>query len=108
MSSDQLGAVPRWTWLMSSEGSRTSSAADRHQRHLGEQVEGREDQVELRRLPQAPDVQRRQRHDHRDAAEDVARVVLERREEDGQVVRHEERRDGDRDDVVEGERPPRR
>ena len=31
--------------------------------------------------------------------------MVERREERAQVVRHEERRDGDRDDVVEAQRP---
>ena len=40
-----------------------------------------------------------------DAADDVPRVLLERLPEDREVVRDEERRDGDRDDVVEHLRP---
>ena len=41
------------------------------------------------------------------AADDVPRVLLQRLPEDREVVRHEERRDGDRDDVVEHLRPRR-
>ena len=43
--------------------------------------------------------------DHDDAADDVPRVLSQRLPEDREVVRHEERRDGDRDDVVEHLRP---
>ena len=45
--------------------------------------------------------------DHDAAADDVPRVLAQRPPEDREVVRHEERRDGDRDDVVEHLRPRR-
>ena len=46
----------------------------------------------------------RRDRDHDDPADRVVRPGTEDRPEDGQVVRHEERRDGDRHDVVEHER----
>ncbi len=79
----------------------------RHQQDLRAQVDDREDEVQLRRLAQAPDVQSGQRDDDDQAADNVAGVVLERAKarERTQVVGHEERRDRDREDVVEAQRP---
>jgi len=47
------------------------------------------------------DVEQDEDHDDRDAADDVPRVLPQRLPEDREVVRHEERRDRDRDDVIE-------
>ena len=80
---------------------------DAHQDDLGAQVPDGEDQVEPGGLLRSLDVQRREDRDDHDAAEDVSRAVAERRPEDAQVVRHEERRDGDRDHVIEHLRPGR-
>jgi len=79
--------------------------AEADEQHLRAEVGDRQEQVELGRLAQAADVQGGEQHDRHEAADDVARVVRQRREERAQVVGHEERRDGDRDDVVEAQRP---
>jgi hypothetical protein len=78
-----------------------------HQQHLRAQIHDREDEVELGGLPQSADVQHRQRGHHDQAADDVVRVVLEgvQPREGTQVMRYEERRDGDREDVVQAQRP---
>ena len=85
---------------------------DQHQSHPDEQdlraqVEDRQDEVELCRLAETPDVQGGQQDDDDESADDVPGVVVERVQagERAQVVRDEERRDGDREDVVEAERP---
>ena len=82
-------------------------AADAHEQDLGAQVEDRKDEVELRRLAQAADVERGQHDDDDQPAEDVVGVVVERVQagEGAEVVRHEERRDRDREDVVEAQSP---
>ena len=79
--------------------------ADDDEQHLRGQVDDGEDEVELGRLAQPADVQRREQGDGDDPADDVAGVVVERGPERAEVVRHEERADGDRDDVVERQRP---
>jgi hypothetical protein len=82
-------------------------AADSDEQDLRAQVEDRKDEVEPCRLAQAADVQRGQQHHDDQPTDDVAGIVVERVQarERAQVVRHEERRDGDREDVVEAERP---
>ena len=80
---------------------------DHDQDHLRAEVGDRQDQVEPARLLGPLHVECRQEDDHDDAADDVARRVSEPRPEDGQVMRHEERRDRDRDDVVEHLPPAR-
>ena len=75
--------------------------ADPDEHDLGQQVGDREHEVEPRRLLGALDVEQREQADQSDPDEDVARAVAERLPEDGQVMRHEEGRDRDRDDVVE-------
>ena len=79
--------------------------ADGDDQHLRGEVEHREDEVEVRRFPEPPDVQPGQGRDHDQAADHVARRVRQRRPERAQVVGHEERRDRDREDVVEAQRP---
>ena len=81
--------------------------AQDHQQDLGHQVGDREEDVQIRGLAQAADVQPGQHRDHHEAPDDVPRVVPQAREERAQVVRHEERADRDRDDVVERQRPAR-
>ena len=75
------------------------------QQALGDQVRHGQEQVQLGRLADPADVQRRQAGDHDDTADDVPRAVVQRREERAQVVRHEEGADRDGDDVVERQRP---
>jgi hypothetical protein len=74
---------------------------DHHQHSLGEQVADREDQVERRGLLRPLDVEGGESGDQDDPADHVARPLAQRLPEDGQVVRHEEGRDRDRDDVVQ-------
>ena len=73
--------MPRWIWLTSSDGLKTRTQPEHDEQHLRDQVRDGEDDVELGRLAQAADVQRGQQRDHGDAADDVARVVVQRREE---------------------------
>ena len=79
--------------------------AHEHEQDLRAEIGHGEDQVQARRLAQAPYVQPDQQRDRDQPTDDVARVVCESGEERAQVVRHKERGDGDRDDVVEAERP---
>ena len=79
--------------------------AEDDQRDLRQQVGDREEDVQRRGLAQPADVQRGEHDDDDEAADDVARVVAERREERAHVVGHEEGADRDRDDVVERQRP---
>ena len=81
--------------------------AQQHEQHLRGEVDQRQPDVDARRLLDADDVERHQQQDHHAPADDVPRVLAQRRPEDREVVRHEERRDGDRDDVVEHLRPGR-
>ena len=78
----------------------------RDDQDLRREVEHREDEVEVRRLAEPADVQPAEQRDHDQATDHVARRVRQRRPERAQVVRHEEGRDRDREDVVEAERPP--
>ena len=55
----------------------------------------------------ADDVQQHEEDDDDHASDDVPRVLPQGAPEDREVVRDEERRDGDRDDVVEHLRPGR-
>ena len=81
--------------------------AEADQHDLRAEVHDRQDEVELGRLAEPANVQPSQHGDHDQAPEDVVRVVLERAQagERAQVVRDEERRDRDREDVVEAQRP---
>ncbi len=76
---------------------------DEHE--LRREVDHREPDVERGRLLDPDDVDPDEDDDDDDPADDVPRVRLQRRPEDREVVRHEERRDRDRDDVVEHLRP---
>jgi hypothetical protein len=82
-------------------------AADDHQQHLRHEVRGRQEDVQARRLLDAYDIHTREQRDDGDARDDVARRGPERLPEDPEVVGDEERRDGDRDDVVEHLAPRR-
>ena len=74
---------------------------------LGDQVERRHDDAEAVERRAADQPHAGDEGDHRDAEDDVPRVVVERGdlERARQVVRDEERRQGDHDQVVEAERP---
>ena len=63
--------------------------------------------MEARRLAEPANVERREQRDRYQPADDVAGVVREGGEERAQVMRHEERGDRDRDDVVQAQRPAR-
>ena len=79
---------------------------DHHQQELRREVDHRQEDVQARSLFDADDVDDRQQRHDADAEEDVAGAVLERRrEQPSEVVRHEERRDRDRDRVIEHLRP---
>src|SRR5205823_6286008 len=69
------------------------------------EVEYGQEDVQAGRLPEPHEVEEDEGDDDHDAADDVPGVLTKRAPEDGQVVRHEERRDGDRDDVIEHLRP---
>jgi hypothetical protein len=79
------------------------------QHELGQHVEGRHERSDRvhRRAADEPD--RAHRDDHADADDDVPGVAVERTDLQGacQVVRHEERRERDHDQVVEEEHPAR-
>ena len=80
--------------------------ADDHQEQLRGEVRHRQDDVQSRRLADAHDVDHRQKRHDTDPEENVAGPVPQRGgEQPAQIVRHEERRDGDRDRVVEHLRP---
>src|SRR2546421_6669278 len=86
-------------------GAEDEDEPEQHEQDLGGEVDRREADVDPRRLLDADDVQRDEQDDDDGAADDVPRVLPQRFPEDREVVRHEERRDGDRDDVVEHLRP---
>ncbi len=75
--------------------------ADDHEQELRGEVDEREQDVDPSGLLDPDDVQQHERGDHDGADDDVPGVVPKRRPEDREVVRDEERRDGDRDDVVQ-------
>ena len=83
--------------------------ADDHQQQLREEVDHGQQDVDAGRLLDADDVDQAEDDDDADAEEDVGRAVAQRVDADhaAEVVRHEERRDGDRDRVVEHLRPGR-
>ncbi len=75
---------------------------EHHEQELRREVGDGEQDVEPRRLLDAEDVDHRQQRDDDDPADHVARPVAQRLpEQRAEVVRHEEGRDRDRDDVVE-------
>jgi hypothetical protein len=81
--------------------------ADHHEQQLGEEVDHGQQYVDAGRLLDAHHVDQAEDDDDADAEEDVRRAVAQRVDADdaAEVVRHEERRDGDRDRVVEHLRP---
>ena len=81
--------------------------ADTHQQELRGEVEHGERDVQAGCFPDPDDVQEHEENDHDGASDDVPRVLAQGAPEDREVVRDEERRDGDRDDVVEHLRPGR-
>ena len=89
-------------------GLKTRAKPEQHEQDLGGEVDRGEADVDPGGLLDPDDVERDEDHDHDGAADDVPRVLLQRLPEDREVVGHEERRDGDRDDVVEHLRPGRR
>src|SRR2546421_5480705 len=81
--------------------------AEQHEQDLRGEVDPGEPDVDPCRLLDPDDVQPDEKDDDDRAADDVPRVLPQRLPEDREVVRHEKRRDGDRDDVVEHLRPGR-
>jgi hypothetical protein len=74
---------------------------DQHEQELGRKVQDREEDVQPSGFPDADDVEEDENDDDDGPADDVPRVFTQWTPEDREVMRHEERRDGDRDDVVE-------
>ena len=72
-----------------------------HEQHLRAEVGDGEEHVDAGRLLHADDVHHSEQDHHDDAAHDVGGRLAERRPEHPEVVRHEEGRDRDRDDVGE-------
>ena len=68
---------------------------DDHDQHLGAEIEHGEDDVEARRLFDADDVDHDEDGDGDRSADDVVGRVLEDRPEDREILRNEQRRDGD-------------
>jgi hypothetical protein len=98
MKSCHVGAMPRWTL--------STSVADQHQQHLGQEVGDSQRHVQRRRLLDAADVDDRQHDDHDRAGDDVAgRMAQLRPEQPADVVRDEERGDRDRRRVGQHLRP---
>ncbi len=81
---------------------------EEHEEHLRREIDHREDDRELRGLLDTDDVETHENRDHDRAADDVPRIRLQGLPEDREVMRHEERRRGDRNDVHEhlGPRSP--
>ena len=79
----------------------------RDEQELRGEVDRGERDIDARRLLDPDDVEADEQGDDDRADDDVPRVLPQRPPEDRQVVRDEERRDGDRDDVVEHLRPRR-
>ena len=79
--------------------------ADDGEQDLRAEIEDRKEDVDAGRFLDADDVDHDEEGDREDAADRVVGPQLEDRPERGQVVGHEERRDGDGDDVVEHQRP---
>ena len=88
-------------------GAEDEHEAERDEQHLGREVDHRERDREARRLLNADDVEDDEGDDDDDPADDVPGVLAQRPPEDRQVVRDEERRRRDRDDVDEHLRPRR-
>ncbi len=99
--------TPSSTWSTSSSGLRTSTIPISTSSDLREEVRDREHEVQPRRLLGALDVERREQADQDDRADHVRRALPQRLPEDREVVRHEEGRDRDRDDVGEHLAPSR-
>ena len=86
-------------------GAEDEREADDHEQELRREVDYRERDRELCGLLHAYDVECDEHGDHDHAAGDVPRVLAERLPEDREVVRDEERRDADRDDIHQHLRP---
>ena len=82
-------------------GAEHEHEAERDEQQLGREVDHREHDRQPRRLLDADDVQDDEHDDDDGAADDVPRVRVQRLPEDREVVRDEERRRGDGDDVDE-------
>jgi hypothetical protein len=79
--------------------------AEDDEQELRREVDDGEKDVQAGGLLDPDDVQPDEQQDHERAADDVPWVLAQRLPEDREVVRDEERRDGDRDHVVEELRP---
>ena len=105
--SSQVGETPRSVPCVSASGETSSASAEQHEQELRRQVEPGHDEtggVELR-APHEPDGRDREDHGHRD--DDVPRRVAQRLDPErrAEVVRQEDGRERDHDQVVEEERP---
>jgi len=82
--------------------------AEHDQEQLREQVErGHDDPEPVERRP-PHDAHERDQHDHTHPDDDVPGIAVERVDPEGagEIVRQEQRRERDHDQVVEEERPP--
>ena len=86
-------------------GAEHEREADRDEQELRGEVDHRQRHGELGCLLHADDIEGDQHDDDDDAADDVPRVRAQRLPEDREVMRDEEGRDRDRDDVDEHLRP---
>ena len=102
---DHVGAVPKWMFVDEDVRREDEEEADRDEQELRREVEHREQDVELRRLLDADDVQADEQPREGDADDHVPRRRAQRLPEDREVVRHEDHRDRDGDHVVEHLRP---
>jgi hypothetical protein len=88
-------------------GAEDEDEAERDEQHLGGEVDHGERDREARRLLDADDVEDDERDDDDDPADDVPGVLPQWAPEDREIVRDEERRGRDGDDVDEHLRPRR-
>ena len=88
-------------------GEKTSANPSTTSSSCVSEVERRDDDPEPVERRTAHEAHERDEHDHRDTDDDVPRIVLERMhlQRAAEIVRQEERRQRDHDQVVEEERP---
>ena len=105
---DHVGATPRSTLPHERRRREHEDDAEQDEQQLRHEVDDGERDVQARGLLRAEDVDGAEDRDDDRADDDVRRRGAQRLpEQPADVVRHEERRDRDRDDVVEHLRPGR-
>ena len=102
-----LGAAPQWTFDVRISGLKTRTKPRRTSSTCVAKSITASVIDQLRRLLDADDVEGDEDDDHDRPRDDVPRVRLQRLPEDREIVRNEERRRRDGDDVHEHLRPRR-